>query len=299
MAILISNEILNALYHELKNANESVQIISAYCKAETIEQLNNMIRKNVKDRRLMVRFRMDDVIKGSTDFEAIEYCMRKNWKVFFRFDLHAKTYIVDNKRGIIASANATNSGLGMSERPNLEMATLANIEFEDIGKINRLYEYAIAVDENLLSKMKVELSNISGGTGISNISWSKEINDRFQPKVETLFSYELPENDAVDGYLSFLDCDFNGDISEIKKTFRWSNAYLWLLDAVKSHGGEVYFGQLSADLHNALVSDPKPYRKDVKQLLANLLAFIDKLEMDEVIVDRPNYSQRIRLIRKN
>ena len=79
MAILISNEILDALYHELKNANESVQIISAYCKAETIEQLNNMIRENVKDRRLMVRFRMDDVIKGSTDFEAIEYCMRKNW----------------------------------------------------------------------------------------------------------------------------------------------------------------------------------------------------------------------------
>ena len=56
----------------------------------------------------------------------------------------------------------------------------------------------------------------------------------------------------------------------------------------------MYFGELSARLHNVVVADPKPYRKDIKQMLANLLRLIEELEMEEIVIDRPNYSQRIR-----
>lgn len=31
-------------------------------------------------------------------------------------------------------------------------------------------------------------------------------------------------------------------------------------------------------------------------MLANLLQLIEKLEMDEIVIDRPNYSQRIKLV---
>lgn len=58
----------------------------------------------------------------------------------------------------------------------------------------------------------------------------------------------------------------------------------------------MYFGAVTEKLHNALVTDPKPYRRDVKQMLANLLDLIEKLGMDEIVIDRPNHSQRIRLI---
>lgn len=57
----------------------------------------------------------------------------------------------------------------------------------------------------------------------------------------------------------------------------------------------MYFGALSAALHDAVITDPKPYRKDIKFMLANLLSIIEKLEMDEISIDRPNYSQRVRL----
>ena len=57
----------------------------------------------------------------------------------------------------------------------------------------------------------------------------------------------------------------------------------------------MYFGKLSESLHIAVVSDPKPYRKDIKIMLMNLLKLIKKLEIEEIIIDRPNYSQRIRL----
>ena len=57
----------------------------------------------------------------------------------------------------------------------------------------------------------------------------------------------------------------------------------------------MFFGELSAKLHDALVTDPKPYRREVKQMLTNLLLLVEKLDMEDVEIDRPNYSQRIRI----
>ena len=93
-----------------------------------------------------------------------------------------------------------------------------------------------------------------------------------------------------------MDETFTGDINKFKNTFRWSNAYLWLMTILKENKGCLYFGALTEKLHNALVSDPKPYRRDVKNMLANLLALIVWLDMEEIMIDVPNYSQRVRLI---
>lgn len=297
MAILFSNEIIAAVTHELQQATSSVQIISAYCKENSLNLLNECINSSVKDRKLLVRFRLDDVLKGSTDFDIVRFAMDAGWKVYVRFDLHAKTYIVDNKRGLVGSANVTNSGLSIGKAGNMEMATLVDIETNDIDKINKLFDDAILMDDTLLLKMKDQFEVINSSGGTSGISWDASITKLFNPHIDTLFSYELPEeNDLIDGqYLSFLDETFNGDKDKLKESFRWSNAYLWLLDTLKENGGCLYFGAITEKLHNALVSDPKPYRRDVKQMLANLLEFIEILDMNEVVIDRPNYSQRVRI----
>lgn len=81
----------------------------------------------------------------------------------------------------------------------------------------------------------------------------------FNPHIETLFSYELPEKyDLQKGeYLSFLDKVYDGDIEKLKEIFRWSNAYLWLLNTLKENNGCLYFGGLTQMLHDVLVSDSK------------------------------------------
>lgn len=121
-----------------------------------------------------------------------------------------------------------------------------------------------------------------------------------KPHVETLFSYELPDtlpeaSELKTGeYFQFLDEYYDGNKNKLKEIFRWSNAYLWLLDMLSNNGGCMFFRELSVALHHAVVSDPKPYRKDIKQMLVNLLKLIEVLEMEEIIIDRPKYSQRIR-----
>lgn len=299
MSILFSNEILGAVKKELKNATTSVQIITAFCKVSSLIYLNSCIDDGVMDKRLLIRFRMDDILMGSTDFSIVEYGMKTGWQVYIRFDLHAKTYIVDNKRGLVGSANVTNSGLSIGKNGNMEMATLVDVEPKDIEKISKLFDDAILVDEVLLRKLKFQIDAEEMNGQKESHSWDTTITNMFSPKVDTLFSYELPEDFTLrrGEYFLFLDETYDGNIEKFKELFRWSNAYLWLLTTLKENEGCLYFGALTEKLHNTLVSDPKPYRRDVKQMLANLLKLIDTLDMEEIVIDRPNYSQRASLKR--
>ena len=43
--------------------------------------------------------------------------------------------------------------------------------------------------------------------------------------------------------------------------FTASKAFHWLLDSVED---QIYFGELSSELHSSLCDDPAPYRKNVK-----------------------------------
>ncbi len=298
MALLFSNEILDSVKKELQSATSSVQIITAYCKKSSIDHLDSFISSEVQEKKLLVRFRMDDVLKGSTDFSILEDGIQSGWKVYIRFDLHAKTYVVDNKRGLVGSANATNSGLSIGKNGNMEMATLVDIEPKDVEKIDKLYRDAIFVDEGLLSKMKEQIKRIPASEKKDSHSWDTSITTLFNPHIESLFSHEMPDGFELNEgeYFSFLDQTFDGDCEKLKEAFRWSNAYLWLLTVLKENDGCMYFGELSSKLHDAMISDPKPYRKDVKIMMANLLSMIEKLGMEDIIIDRPNYTQRIRLV---
>ena len=83
---------------------------------------------------------------------------------------------------------------------------------------------------------------------------------------------------------------------ELKEAFRWSKAFLWFYNYVsKSPNKTSYFGAITAELHNTLINDPRPYRKEVKDLLANMLKWIQFLEIEEMMIDTPNHSQRIRM----
>lgn len=297
MAILFSNEIMDAVVKELHKATDSVQIITAYCKEKTFKYLDSEISPEVQEKKLLVRFRLDDVLKGSTDFGILSYGMEHGWRVYVRFDLHAKTYIVDNKRGLVGSANVTNSGLNIGKTGNMEMAAFVDVEPNDVEKIGSLFNDAILVDAEILDNLKQQFDSVEKTENTEGHSWDNTIMKLFNPHIETLFSYELPEDFELNAgeYFQFLDETFDGNRDKLKETFRWSNAYLWLLDTLRSHDGCMFFGELSASLHNAVVSDPKPYRRDIKNMLSNLIKLIQVLEMEEVTIDKPNYSQRVKM----
>lgn len=161
MSILMSMEIKKQIVSEVKRCNENLQVITAFCKESGVQFMDCNISNNIVDKRLMVRFRMDDIISGVSDLSVYDYCKNNGWKVYIRFDLHAKTYIFDNKRCIIGSANLTNKGLNLYIDGNYEIASICEIEPEDINKVNELFDNALLLDDDLYLKMKKEIDAVS------------------------------------------------------------------------------------------------------------------------------------------
>ena len=298
MSVLMSTEIKRQIAEEAKSCNQTLQIITAFCKVEGLQFIESNIGVGLIEKRILVRFRMEDIISGATDLSIYEYAKQNNWTVYIRFDLHAKTYIFDRKRCILGSANLTNSGLQLFGGGNYEMANLFDIESEDVSKIDMLFNNAILLDDNLYSQMKKELDAADRNKG-KLYQWSEKIQNLFLPDYNTLFAYDFPEFknylDCNNQPIGFLELERNWDFECLQNAFRMCKAFLWLKNLVKENDNEMYFGEITANLHSVLVEDPKPYRREVKELLARLLQWIQDLGIDEVIIDRPNHSQRVRI----
>jgi len=299
MSILFSTQIKNQIITEITDTTSNLQIISAYCKEDAVRFIEDSITTPLDSKKLMVRFTLDDILSGASDVSVYEYCKAHEWQIYLRFDLHAKTYVFDNKRCIVGSANLTSKGIGLCQSGNYEIATLAEMNDEERQKIDSLFNTAILMTDELYNKMKLQIEIANQHPLTAKRNWSEDILSLFVPDFSVLFTYDLPNclspHDLKADSLEFLNIPLNSSIDEIKYAFRWSKAFLWLCDALAKNNNELYFGSISEKLHNVLVNDPKPYRKEVKELQQNLLNWIIELGMDSVVIDRPNYSQRITL----
>lgn len=297
--IIYSDEIKRKLKTEFESTYDNLQIITAYCKTAALSYVDNLLGDKVISKRLMVRFRLDDLISGATDLDVFEYCAENGWELHIRLDLHAKTFIFDRKRWIVGSANLTSSGIGLAKNSNMEMAVLADVEATEMEKINCLFNKSTLMDERLHTLMATQVEKVKNGR--SYFQWDDKILNLLQNEIAVLFTHDFPKSsspyklyseDLVMLKLSGEDTSF----TTIKAAFTECNCYRWIKSVLnQSQNKELYFGALSEKLHNTLVNDPKPYRREVKELLANLLSWITELEISEITFERPNFSQLIKL----
>jgi hypothetical protein len=69
---------------------------------------------------------------------------------------------------------------------------------------------------------------------------------------------------------------------------------------LEEHKGErdLGFGQVSQLLHSALSDDPAPYRRDIKDMQANLYKYVSLYAMDDIEIHIPGRrSEVLRLIK--
>ena len=84
-------------------------------------------------------------------------------------------------------------------------------------------------------------------------------------------------------------------IEDLVERFTQLRFFRWLRKILHDHGNEVFFGELSKLLHDALVDDPRLYRVEVKDYLSIFFAWIDLMPQLGINSDRPSFSQRLRL----
>ena len=268
--ILLSSELEEILKTELVECKTEVNIVSAFCKVSTLKLLDSHIEKGIR-KRLLVRFLPSDIAIGATDKEIYYYCIQNGWDIFIDNTLHAKTYIFDHIKCIIGSANTTNKGIGFSKLSNKEASAFFELNKEDYNKILSLYQDSLVLNDEIYN----EIIKSKDDTIILHLSKFK-LKDK---KIECLMSEDFPNaiTDTIELYCL--------------KSYKWLVAFL----KTKTNNTS-YFGELSAELHNIFVKDPRPYRKNIKQHLTDLLECIKRLEISNIKITRPNHSEIVQLI---
>lgn len=298
MSLLVYDDLIKKIENILKSNCESLNIITAFCKLDTLKYIDNFVSKNTI-KKIIVRFRLDDLVSGATDKEIYNYCKKNNWQLYINLDLHAKVYIIDNIC-FIGSANTTDSGLSISKLGNIEISKEFEITSEEKNQLERIFHSSKILDDELFNKMMKQLESINTKR-IIKYKWNENIVREYNQSYNLLFQEDFPINfdpRNLEEDERYLEIFKNDSIKEIKNKFEDTKIFKWLVSILlEKTNNEIYFGELSEKIHEIIFQEPKQFRKNVKELEEKLINWLSTLNYDFIEIDKPNYSTRIKLIK--
>ncbi|MDE5978003.1 MAG: phospholipase D family protein [Turicibacter sp.] len=268
--ILISGEVEEKLKIEVPACAVDFNVVSGFCKLQTLKFLDALCRKGI-NKRLLVRFLPSDISSGATDKEIFEYCKNNGWSIFVDYTIHAKTYIFDKVKCIMGSANATNRGIGSGKNCNKEASAYFTLDEGQYQKVMTLYYDAILLDDELYEYIVSQVEDEPVMKRIVSQRQTKEV-------IECLMVEDFPNEDS--------------DIIELhnSKAYKWLKTYL-----EEKEDRSAYFGELSSVIHDIFIKEPRPYRCTIKDCLANLLGSIKKNKDAAIVIIKPNFSEKVSL----
>ena len=150
---------MTSLGHKLEQicsiAERELLLVAPFIKLTTLSQLLNRVKPSVVV-KCVTRWRPEEIATGVSDIEVWRLLRdRPNSSLWLRNDLHAKYYRADHQC-LVGSANLTQTALGWSSYPNLELlipAASNDLILQSFEK--ELTHKAIQVDEDLYDQMKL------------------------------------------------------------------------------------------------------------------------------------------------
>lgn len=283
----------------LPQAKKEVVVISAYVTQSAVEWLASHIPDRVSV-ELVCRLLPSDIINGSTHISALQTALDNGMHVLCLHSLHAKIYAIDSETIYVGSANLTNNGLKIYGTGNLEVSSRALASKENIDFLKKIVASATPIDKEALQRME-SCINIQKNNLFFD-QWPEGILKEREGIWVRDFFWSLPgasENSIEKIHdLELLGFNSNMDIKNIQeKHLLQTRCVKWLVKKLDSAPNkELYFGAITKLLHDDLKDDPSPYRKDVKSLVQNLIAYAQSYLSETIEVTTPRHSQRVRLI---
>jgi hypothetical protein len=305
---LISNQELTLKLELHMPKAAEINIISAFITKPAYSWLCNLTQFNTPKITLVGRFLPKDFIDGASNIEAIRLSLISGYSVKALSNLHAKIFQIDNDMIYTGSANMTGKGLALIEKSNLEACTKVAPNVASKLFITKVINSSIELTLEHLDRMQ---KFIDGFTQSDNLEIPENWPNDILPKTTVLFVSDFPlskpeeccEIYGLNPSLEFAVIEKNKSNFEYAQSlFKNSKAYSWLKTVLLEHEGsrDPGFGQISNLLHDALCDDPAPYRRDIKDIQANMYKYLTLYAADEIEIYMPGRrSQVLKLLTKH
>ena len=303
--ILDENQTRVALEKALADSQKKLIIFSAFIKSKAFEWLVPQVIEKHLNVKIMVRWDINDLLSGVSDLSIYERCKELNWEFRVNTALHSKLYLIDSSIGYLGSNNLTGAGLGLNTNNNIEFSTEIRPNMGDLQKIDKYLNSSTLMNDELYEEIKQFVED--NKTTKERIKWPDLIMEKLKTNTDYLWVDNFPLSNPLQNNFSeefhkdekiFANISFD-DKEALKDAFMSSHVTQWIMKHLNEQEEKVlFFGSLSALIHNSLLNDPKPYRKEIKDLIANFFAWVKYLDLKELIVEQPNHSQCLKLIEK-
>lgn len=304
--MLSTAEAKDWLESSVDNEVDELIICSAYIKNYSLEYFYNRFIENKFNGtcKFLSRWLLNDLIQGSSDLEVYTFLAKRKIPFYIKNDFHGKLYYLSNKGLLMGSPNFTSKGLGLIEEPNDETSVILHESDKNYQYINNIFANATLVSHDLFEEI---MDYVKSHPKIENqkYEWPENIKLKLKNDTDEYFlvdewfhSSGLNDNNSenITHDISLLGAnDIKDNVDELKKLFCRSKPYRWLISNLKKNNFELRYGTLSENLHNTFSDVPPPFRKYVKHLLSNLLAWIRYLDINEIMIEQYNISQLIKL----
>jgi hypothetical protein len=283
-------------------------VASAFIKFEALKSILGNLEKDL-DVMVIARWRVEDLVKGSSDLEVYKYCREKGWRFGINARLHGKLFLLDSEEVFLGSANVTRRGLNSIENSNLEFGTKFKPSREDLDKLNCFLSSEVRwitdVDYESMARHVKEAKEKYQQTNIEE--WPSSVVRRLVPTIESLWLKDLfslsPEeilsNQPTDDFARNIDLlnilPENLDSKSVKKGFRNTLIYAWAVQRLSYD--PVQFGALTFEIDNLLLDDPRLYRKHLKPYIDILFAWFDYLDDEFEVTERSHGGKGSRSVR--
>jgi len=305
MAILDENQMRVALEAALAKSQSKLIIFSAFIKSKAFNWLVPQVAEKNLNVKIVARWDINDLLSGVSDLSIYERCKELNWEFRVNTTLHSKLYLIDSSIGYLGSNNLTGAGLGLNTNNNIEFSTEISPDMGDLQKIDKYLNSSILMNDELYEEIKQFVEKNKSTK--DRIKWPDSIMDKLKTNTDYLWVDNFPLSNPLQNNFSeefhrdekiFANIAFD-DKESLKDAFMSSHVTQWIIKHLNEQEEKVlFFGALSSLIHNSLLNDPKPYRKEIKDLIANFFAWVQYLDLEVIIVEQPNHSQCLKLIEK-
>jgi hypothetical protein len=304
---------LNSKLEEFLNSSIKLNIICPYIKFSVFEQLITNL-DNINS--VFVRWEPKDLIVGSSDLEIYSYLKERGIPLFRNPRIHLKVYLDNYERCFLTTANISSRALNLPPHDsyNYEIGTIVeNLDFQDRLYFSMIENESVLITDSIYLQIKEQLNKFSKEDLTKDFDLKLENPDKtflisslpLTETVEVLYQIYLEpgehDKEIVNCALHDLALykipfglnysDFRNQLSFSFFNQEFVKSFLKNLEA----NGEIYFGSAKEWIHKNCEDVPLPRRWEITRNIQILYRWIIDLGNGKYEVDRPNYSERLRI----